>query len=109
MVMFDMLNGTLKEPLIKTLLYLTESDWYHQYWEDCLNKIKDSSAFDEKGEIDAMAFEAHPLVEFLVAYFENYLLLGNLTGANRLALEEIRDFIMNLKNPQLFESRSYFG
>ncbi len=103
-----MITGILKEPLNNTLLYLTKNDWYDKYWERYLNEIKGSEAFDEEGKISIMIFESDPRVELIIGYLENYLLLGNLTGANRLALEEVRDFITNLKNPQLLGSKDYF-
>lgn len=103
-----MIDGALKEPLTKTLLYLTNDDWYNNYWEHCLDEIKNSEAFDEKGKIVTWIFDRHPIVEFLILYFKNYLLLGYLTGANRLALEEVRNFIIDLKNPQLLGSKDYF-
>ena len=49
-----------------------------------------------------------PQVEFLIEYFENYILLGNFMGADRLVVEEIRGFITYLKNPELFDSMDRF-
>lgn len=98
----------LKELLIKTLFYLTSTDWYNDYWEHCLNEIKKSEAFDENGKVVSWIFERHPFVEFLISYFENYFLLGNLIGADRLALNEVKNFVTILKNPQLLSSKDNF-
>jgi HEPN domain-containing protein len=102
-----MINGILREPLRKTLFYLARTDWYGNYWHDCLDQIK-NRLFDKQGEGSIIAFGVDPQVEFLIEYFENYLLLGNFIGADRLVLEEIRDFITYLKNPGLFDSKDRF-